>query len=192
MVTLQSMTTTVADPRGYSAEREAVLNRLRRIEGQVRGLARMLEDDRYCIDVLTQIGAVRSALDGVALGLLDSHVRHCVARGDLVSLEERADELVGTLTGGGRPRYDPDKARLASRLRRLERDVRGIIAMVEGDRYCIDVIEAISKVKRTLDGVAVGLVDGHIRSCMSSPDSEQRVARAGELMAAVGRLVKTT
>ena len=70
--------------------------------------------------------------------------------------------------------------------------VASVVAMVESDRYCIDVIDAISKVKRTLDGVAVGLVDGHVRSCMSSPDSDQRVARAGELMAAVGRLVKTT
>jgi len=187
------MTTTISsETRGYSADRGAVLNRLRRIEGQVRGLARMVDEERYCIDVLTQIGAVRSALDGVALGLLDGHVRHCVAQGDLAKLEQRAEELVGTLTGGGRPRYDPDKARLASRLHRLERDVRGIIALVEGDRYCIDVIDAISKVKRTLDGVAVGLVDGHVRSCLSSPDSDERAARAGELMAAFGRLVKTT
>ena len=65
--------------RGYSADKQALLKRLARVEGQVRGIARMVEDDRYCIDVLTQIGAVRAALDKVALGLLDGHVRHCVA-----------------------------------------------------------------------------------------------------------------
>ena len=54
-------------------------NRLRRIEGQVRGLQRMVEEDKYCIDVLTQVASVTRALQGVALGLLDEHVRHCVA-----------------------------------------------------------------------------------------------------------------
>jgi DNA-binding FrmR family transcriptional regulator len=53
-------------------------NRLRRIEGQVRGLQRMIEDDEYCIDILTQIASVSKALQGVGLGLLDEHIRHCV------------------------------------------------------------------------------------------------------------------
>lgn len=64
---------------GYSMNKADYRNRLRRIEGQVRGLQRMVEEDQYCIDVLTQIASVTRALQGVALGLLDEHVRHCVA-----------------------------------------------------------------------------------------------------------------
>ncbi|PZR63317.1 MAG: transcriptional regulator [Chloroflexi bacterium] len=64
--------------RGYSADREDYLRRLRRIEGQVRGLERMVGDDQYCIDILTQVASVTHALRGVALGLLDQHLRHCV------------------------------------------------------------------------------------------------------------------
>ena len=63
---------------GYSDKREAVLKRLRRIEGQVRGLERMVEEDTYCIDVLTQISAATKALEAVALELLDDHLSHCV------------------------------------------------------------------------------------------------------------------
>jgi DNA-binding FrmR family transcriptional regulator len=63
---------------GYSNNKEAVLKRLRRIEGQVRGLARMVDEDAYCIDVLTQISAATRALQGVALELLDQHLDHCV------------------------------------------------------------------------------------------------------------------
>jgi CsoR family transcriptional regulator, copper-sensing transcriptional repressor len=65
--------------RGYTATKEQLHGRLRRIEGQVRGVQGMVEQDRYCIDVLTQISAIQAALDKVALGLLDDHVRHCVA-----------------------------------------------------------------------------------------------------------------
>jgi CsoR family transcriptional regulator, copper-sensing transcriptional repressor len=64
--------------RGYTISKDDYLKRLRRIEGQVRGLQRMIEEDTYCIDVLTQVSAVTSALQGVAIGLLDEHVRHCV------------------------------------------------------------------------------------------------------------------
>lgn len=64
---------------GYADNRDALLSRLRRIEGQVRGLQRMVEEDRYCIDVLTQIASVTSALHGVSMSMLDDHVRHCVA-----------------------------------------------------------------------------------------------------------------
>jgi DNA-binding FrmR family transcriptional regulator len=64
--------------RGYSATKDQLLKRLRRIEGQVRGIQGMVEDDRYCIDVLTQISAIQAALDKVALGLLDDHAHHCV------------------------------------------------------------------------------------------------------------------
>jgi DNA-binding FrmR family transcriptional regulator len=64
---------------GYSADRESYLKRLRRIEGQVRGLERMVEEDRYCIDILTQVAAVTKALQSVGLGLLEQHLGHCVA-----------------------------------------------------------------------------------------------------------------
>ena len=65
--------------RGYTANKEAVQKRLRRIEGQVRGVQRMVEEDQYCIDVLTQISAASKALQSVALSLLDEHLGHCVA-----------------------------------------------------------------------------------------------------------------
>ncbi|SHF26764.1 metal-sensitive transcriptional regulator [Streptoalloteichus hindustanus] len=66
--------------RGYSQEKDDYLKRLRRIEGQVRGLQRMIENDEYCIDVLTQISAATKALQAVSLGLVDEHLRHCVAQ----------------------------------------------------------------------------------------------------------------
>jgi DNA-binding FrmR family transcriptional regulator len=65
-------------PYGYSADKRALLGRLRRIEGQVRGLHRMVEDDAYCIDILTQISAATRALQAVAVGLLEDHLGHCV------------------------------------------------------------------------------------------------------------------
>jgi CsoR family transcriptional regulator, copper-sensing transcriptional repressor len=67
--------------RGYYAGKDDILGRLRRIEGQVRGLQRMVENDDYCIDILTQITAASNALKKVAVGLLDDHIRHCVAQG---------------------------------------------------------------------------------------------------------------
>lgn len=63
---------------GYIGDKAAYRNRLRRLEGQVRGIDRMVEDERYCIDILTQISAVTKALENVALGLLDDHLKHCV------------------------------------------------------------------------------------------------------------------
>ena len=83
--------------RGYSATREQLLKRLSRIEGQVRGVSRMVEEDRYCIDVLTQIGAAQAALDKVALGLLDDHARHCVIGGEPELQEERTAELLAAI-----------------------------------------------------------------------------------------------
>ena len=72
--------------------------RLRRIEGQVRGIERMVGDDRYCIDVLTQISAVQAALDKVALALVDDHARHCILGGGAPdSPEELTDELMGAV-----------------------------------------------------------------------------------------------
>lgn len=70
-----------APSRGYTADKDQLAKRLARIEGQVRGVARMVDEDRYCIDVLTQISAVQAALDKVALGLLDGHARHCLVGG---------------------------------------------------------------------------------------------------------------
>jgi len=72
--------------------------RLRRIEGQVRGIEKMVEEDRYCIDVLTQISAVQAALDKVALGLLDEHARHCVVEGNAEGTPaELTDEMMGAV-----------------------------------------------------------------------------------------------
>lgn len=64
---------------GYISSKDEYLKRLRRVEGQIRGLQRMVEDDTYCIDILTQVSAATKALESVALGLLDDHLRHCVA-----------------------------------------------------------------------------------------------------------------
>jgi CsoR family transcriptional regulator, copper-sensing transcriptional repressor len=82
---------------GYTATKDQLLKRLRRIEGQVRGVEGMVSDDRYCIDILTQISAVQAALDKVALGLLDEHARHCVmgAKGD--DRVEKTDELMAAV-----------------------------------------------------------------------------------------------
>ncbi len=86
-----------AETRGYAGEKEALRKRLARIEGQVRGIAKMVEDDRYCIDVLTQISAVQKAIDAVALGLLDDHVRHCVVGSTGETQVERTDELMAAV-----------------------------------------------------------------------------------------------
>ena len=86
-----------AAERGYSATRDQLLKRLRRIEGQVRGVQGMVDDDRYCIDVLTQISAIQAALDKVALGLMDEHARHCVADGPDDVKADRTDELLAAV-----------------------------------------------------------------------------------------------
>jgi CsoR family transcriptional regulator, copper-sensing transcriptional repressor len=85
---------------GYSMTKKEHLDRLRRIEGQVRGLQRMIEEDEYCIDVLTQIASVTKALQRVGLGLLDEHVRHCVveaAAEDGAEGEAKVAEAVGAV-----------------------------------------------------------------------------------------------
>jgi DNA-binding FrmR family transcriptional regulator len=83
---------------GYTADKDALIRRLHRIEGQVRGIERMVEDDRYCVDVLTQISAVTTALESVAFVILDDHVNHCVAgalaSGDAAAAEEKSRELL--------------------------------------------------------------------------------------------------
>jgi CsoR family transcriptional regulator, copper-sensing transcriptional repressor len=84
---------------GY--DKDALVKRLHRIEGQVRGIERMVEDDRYCIDVLTQISAVNTALDSLAFKVLDDHVNHCVAdaiaSGDEVEARAKTDELLAAV-----------------------------------------------------------------------------------------------
>jgi DNA-binding FrmR family transcriptional regulator len=89
--------TTTQETRGYAATKDALLNRLRRVEGQVRGVQGMVEDDRYCIDVLTQISAIQAALDKVALGLLDDHVQHCVMGADADGKSEMTEELMAAV-----------------------------------------------------------------------------------------------
>jgi CsoR family transcriptional regulator, copper-sensing transcriptional repressor len=82
---------------GYSGNKEDVLKRLRRVEGQVRGIARMVDEDTYCIDVLTQISAATKALQSVAIGLVDTHISHCVAEAVATGGEE-ADAKVTEAT----------------------------------------------------------------------------------------------
>ena len=84
-------------PRGYTADKDAVLKRLRRIEGQVRGVAGMVEDDRYCIDVVTQVTAIQAALDKVALELLSDHAAHCVAGAKGDEQSELTEELMAAV-----------------------------------------------------------------------------------------------
>lgn len=84
--------------RGYTATKDQLLTRLRRIEGQVRGVQGMVAEDRYCIDVLTQIAAAQAALDKVALGLLDAHAHHCVTASENAGeREEKTDELMAAV-----------------------------------------------------------------------------------------------
>jgi CsoR family transcriptional regulator, copper-sensing transcriptional repressor len=92
------MSTEQATPvRGYTATKDQLQTRLRRIEGQVRGVQRMVDDDRYCIDVLTQIAAIQAALDRVALGLLDGHARTCVVGAESDIQDERTAELMAAI-----------------------------------------------------------------------------------------------
>jgi CsoR family transcriptional regulator, copper-sensing transcriptional repressor len=86
---------------GYSEKKDALIKRLHRIEGQVRGIERMLEEDRYCIDILTQIGAVSTALESFAFEILDDHVNHCVAdalsSGDRKEAQAKTAELLAAV-----------------------------------------------------------------------------------------------
>jgi DNA-binding FrmR family transcriptional regulator len=91
------MTSSTTATRGYSASKDQLIKRLRRIEGQVGGIERMVEEDRYCIDVLTQISAVQAALDKVALGLLDDHAHHCVMGAKASDRDVKTDELMAAV-----------------------------------------------------------------------------------------------
>ncbi len=83
--------------RGYSASKDQLLARLSRIEGQVRGIERMVESDRYCIDILTQIAAIQAALDKVALGLLDGHAHTCVIGAEAEEQDARTAEMMAAV-----------------------------------------------------------------------------------------------
>lgn len=88
-------------PRGYTASKEQLRNRLARVEGQVRGVAKMVDDDRYCIDVLTQIAAIQAALYKIALGLVDGHVRVCML-GDGAAPDEPHEQVGELMQAVGR------------------------------------------------------------------------------------------
>src|SRR5690606_69257 len=79
--------------RGYTESKDSYLKRLRRIEGQIRGLQRMIDEDEYCIDILTQVGAATRALQAVSLGLIEDHLRHCLAEA-VAEGGEVADEKI--------------------------------------------------------------------------------------------------
>ena len=91
----------MTDRPGYAADKAALVRRLHRIEGQVRGIERMVEEDRYCVDVLTQISAVTTALESLAFLVLDDHVKHCVAdalaSGDEADSAAKAEELLAAV-----------------------------------------------------------------------------------------------
>ncbi len=91
------MPNTDAPTRGYTATKDQLLARLARIEGQVRGIEGMVQDDRYCIDILTQIGAAQAALDKVALGLLDDHAHHCVIGAEEAERGAKTEELMAAV-----------------------------------------------------------------------------------------------
>jgi CsoR family transcriptional regulator, copper-sensing transcriptional repressor len=92
---------TTTEQYGYVADKPSLIKRLHRIEGQVRGIEKMVDDERYCIDILTQISAVTTALETVGLKILDEHVRHCVthalASGDEAEAKVKTDELLAAV-----------------------------------------------------------------------------------------------
>ena len=102
------MSKAMTKAHGYTKDKDALIKRLHRIEGQVRGVEKMVEDDRYCIDILTQIAAVNTALESLAFKLLDDHVRHCVAgalaSGDADDAMEKTEELLAAVQRFARTR----------------------------------------------------------------------------------------
>ena len=97
-----------ARAHGYTHDKEDLVKRLHRIEGQVRGIERMVDDNRYCIDILTQVAAVNTALESLAFRILDDHVRHCVARaltaGDEAEIAQKTEELLAAVQRFARTR----------------------------------------------------------------------------------------
>jgi DNA-binding FrmR family transcriptional regulator len=102
------MSETTTHTHGYVSDKEALAKRLHRIEGQVRGIERMVDDERYCIDILTQISAVNTALEALAFKILDDHVNHCVtgalASGDPKVAEQKGQELLDAVQRFARTR----------------------------------------------------------------------------------------
>ena len=100
--------TATVPTHGYTADKEALIKRLHRIEGQIRGIEKMVTDDRYCIDIITQISAVSTALESVAFKILDEHVNHCVtgalASGDEEVAAEKSRELLDAVQRFARSR----------------------------------------------------------------------------------------
>ena len=92
-----SKTNSETHTHGYHGNKDQITKRLRRVEGQVRGIEKMIDEDRYCIDVLTQISAAQAALDKVALQLMEDHAAHCVVGGPEDLKEERTEELMGAV-----------------------------------------------------------------------------------------------
>ncbi|MBG6219064.1 DNA-binding FrmR family transcriptional regulator [Arthrobacter sp. CAN_A6] len=98
--------TEAAVERGYTADKDAYLRRLKRIEGQVRGIARMVDEDQYCIDILTQVAAINKALHAVSIGLLQEHIQHCVvgaaheatATGDPTAVDGKVKEATDAIS----------------------------------------------------------------------------------------------
>jgi DNA-binding FrmR family transcriptional regulator len=90
------MAATTTNP-GYIDNKDDLLQRLRRVGGQVGGLERMVDEERYCIDILTQVSAIQAALDKVALALLDDHARHCVVGATEENREEKTEEMMGAV-----------------------------------------------------------------------------------------------
>lgn len=84
-------------PSSYASDKDDLLRRLNRIQGQIRGVARMIEEDRYCVEVLQQIASMQSAADAVAMMLLENHAKGCVAEGLRTGKDERVDEMVGVI-----------------------------------------------------------------------------------------------
>jgi DNA-binding FrmR family transcriptional regulator len=91
------MTQPQTSTRGYTASKDQLLARLARIEGQIRGIEGMVENNRYCIDILTQISAAQAALDKVALGLLDGHAHTCVIGADPDQQDARTEEMMAAV-----------------------------------------------------------------------------------------------
>ena len=89
---------TTSEKPGYIDNKDAVLNRIRRVSGQVGGIERMVEEERYCIDILTQVSAIQAALDKVALELLDDHARHCVIGASDKNRDEKTAEMMDAVS----------------------------------------------------------------------------------------------
>jgi len=205
---------------GYVTRKDDYLKRLRRIEGQARGIQRMVDEEKYCIDILTQISAMTKAVQMVAMGLLDEHIRHCVvgaaggpqaetklkeatgAIGRLIRLGD-VDRIEGIAENatteyvddpGAHPGYITRKDDYLKRLRRIEGQARGIQRMVDEEKYCIDILTQISAMTTALQMVAMGLLEDHIGHCVvdaAAAGGPEAEAKLKEATDAIARLVRS-